>query len=793
MGHHKLATAFFRRHIAKNIFHLCERIGQHSVLFPPPLRVVIKVALHVRQRLRQPRSRLRLGQNLFVPCVAPKLVPEIVTEVPTGPALGNKPVMFGVTVKPAPLLEKPPTVITTVPVVAPAGTGVTIADALQLVGVAWTPLNVTVLLLCIAPKLAPEIVTELPTGPEVTDRLVMLGITPKLIPLLGRPPTVTTTLPLDAPAGTDVKMDVELQLAGVAGTPPNVTVLVPCDAPKLVPLIATAAPTRPELGDTLVIFETATVNNTPLLACPRVTTTFPVVVLSGTGATIFVELQLVGVAKIPLNATAALPCVAPKLVPLIVTDVPIGPDVGERLVMLGAVTAKLTPALARPPTITTTLPLVAAAGTTATIFVAAQLVGVVGTPLNVIVLVPCVAPKLVPVIVTDVPIGPEVGDRLVMLGAVTAKLTPALARPPTVTTTLPVVAPRGTGATILVAAQLVGVATIPLNVTVLVPCDAPKLVPLIVTEVPTGPEVGERLVMLGAVTVKFTPALARPPTVTTTLPVVAPRGTGATILVAVQLVGVAATPLNVTVLVPCVAPKLVPLIVTEVPTAPEAGDTLVMLGAVTVKPTPLLVCAPTFTSTLPVAVPDGTVATILVAAQLVGVLATPLNVTLLVPCAAPKFVPVMVTEVPMGPDVGDRLVILGAVTLKLTALLARPPTMTTTLPVAAPKGTGATIFAAAQLVGVAVTPLNVTVLVPCVAPKFVPVIVTDVPTGPNVGERLAILGAFTAKLTPLLAVPPTDTTTLPEVAPAGTGATIFVVLQLVGAVVVPLNVTVLLP
>lgn len=264
-------------------------------------------------------------------------------------------------------------------------------------------------------------------------------------------------------------------------------------------------------------------------------------------------------------------------------------------------------------------------------------------------------------------------------------------------------------------------------------------------------------------------------------------------MVAVQLVGVAATPLNVTVLVPCVAPKLVPLIVTEVPTAPEAGDTLVMLGAVTVKPTPLLVCAPTFTSTLPVAVPDGTVATILVAAQLVGVLATPLNVTLLVPCAAPKFVPVMVTEVPMGPDVGDRLVILGAVTLKLTALLARPPTMTTTLPVAAPKGTGATIFAAAQLVGVAVTPLNVTVLVTCVAPKFVPVIVTDVPTGPNVGERLAILGAFTAKLTPLLAVPPTDTTTLPEVAPAGTGATIFVVLQLVGAVVVPLNVTVLLP
>jgi hypothetical protein len=72
--------------------------------------------------------------------------------------------------------------------------------------------------------------------------------------------------------------------------------------------------------------------------------------------------------------------------------------------------------------------------------------------------------------------------------------------------------------------------------------------------------------------------LATPPTVTTTFPVVAPLGTGATIVVALQLVGVAAVPLNVTVLVPCVAPKFVPVIVTAVPTSPEVGDTLVMLG-----------------------------------------------------------------------------------------------------------------------------------------------------------------------------------------------------------------------
>ena len=58
-----------------------------------------------------------------------------------------------------------------------------------------------------------------------------------------------------------------------------------------------------------------------------------------------------------------------------------------------------------------------------------------------------------------------------MLGAdaVTVKLTPLLANPPTVTTTLPVVAPLGTDARMLVALQFVGVATVPLNVIVLAP------------------------------------------------------------------------------------------------------------------------------------------------------------------------------------------------------------------------------------------------------------------------------------------------------------------------------------
>jgi len=53
-----------------------------------------------------------------------------------------------------------------------------------------------------------------------------------------------------------------------------------------------------------------------------------------------------------------------------------------------------------------------------------------------------------------------------------------------------------------------------------------------------------------------------------------------------------------------------------------------------------------------------------------------------------------------------------------------------------------------------VVPLNLTVLLPWVDPKFAPVIVTAAPTAPVVGERLVILGAgTTVKLEPLLSTP----------------------------------------
>jgi hypothetical protein len=46
-----------------------------------------------------------------------------------------------------------------------------------------------------------------------------------------------------------------------------------------------------------------------------------------------------------------------------------------------------------------------------------------------------------------------------------------------------------------------------------------------------------------------------------------------------------------------------------------------------------------------------------------------------------------------------------------------------------------------QLVGAATLPLKVTVLVPCVDPKFEPAIVTMAPTTPLEGDRLVIVGA----------------------------------------------------
>src|SRR2546422_202810 len=125
---------------------------------------------------------------------------------------------------------------------------------------------------------------------------------------------------------------------------------------------------------------------------------------------------------------------------------------------------------------------------------------------------------------------------------------------------------------------------------------------------------------------------------------------------------------------------------------------------------------------------------------------TPLNVTAVAPV---KFVPLSVTLVPTGPLVGVKLVIVGglAVTVKLLALVAVPPgVVTLSGPVVAPLGTVAAIEVEEVTVKLALVPLNRTAVAPV---KFVPVIVTGVPTGPLVGAKLVIVGAgVTAAVSP---------------------------------------------
>jgi hypothetical protein len=124
----------------------------------------------------------------------------------------------------------------------------------------------------------------------------------------------------------------------------------------------------------------------------------------------------------------------------------------------------------------------------------------------------------------------------------------------------------------------------------------------------------------------------------------------------------------------------------------------------------------------------------------------PLNLTALLPAVVLKFVPVMVTEVPTGPDVGLKPDIVGdeaVETLKLSTLVpVRPSTVTVIFPVVAPLGTVVTIVVDVGVpVMTAVAPLNLTMLFAGVVLKLMPVMVTVVPTPPLMGSKEAIAGA----------------------------------------------------
>ena len=298
----------------------------------------------------------------------------------------------------------------------------------------------------------------------------------------------------------------------------------------------------------------------------------------------------------------------------------------------------------------------------------------------------------------------------------------------------------------------------PLTVAVLVP----PAVPLMVTPAPVKPLtgllntavklIGELLVgsawpaawsivTVGGVvspTVKLAALLAVPPGVVTLIgPLVAPAGTVAVIAVAELTVKLALVPLNSTAEAPV---KLVPLMVTLVPTGPLPGVKLVIVGGlITVKLLALL-AVPSEVVTLigPLETPAGTVAVIAVAELTVKLALTLLNSTAVAPL---KLVPLIVTLVPTGPLLGVKLEIVGGLmTVKLAALLAVPSEVVTLIgPLVAPAGTVAVIAVAEPTVKLALVPLNSTALAPV---KLVPLIVTLVPTGPLPGVKLVMVGGL---------------------------------------------------
>jgi hypothetical protein len=153
------------------------------------------------------------------------------------------------TVNVIPLLCWPEASTTTWPLVAAAGTGVTIFVLDQLVGEAKVPANSTQLEPCVGPKPLPVIVIDSPAVPELGESDWMEGTTENGTPLLLAPPDTTVTGPVKTPAGAATVIDVLLHDVGEAGTPLNMTMLDPCAEPKLEPEIVTTVPAEPELGE----------------------------------------------------------------------------------------------------------------------------------------------------------------------------------------------------------------------------------------------------------------------------------------------------------------------------------------------------------------------------------------------------------------------------------------------------------------------------------------------------------------------------------------------------------------
>ena len=272
--------------------------------------------------------------------VAPmKPLPVRVTLAPAAPRSGVKYVRVGVgmTTKLVALLAVPPAVVTVIgPLVAPVGTVAVICVDESTLKVAVAPLKRTALALS---KALPVSVTVAPTGPVAGAKRERPGggITLNPVTLVAVPPGVVTEIvPLVAPAGAVVVIEVGLTTVKAAAVPLKETALTPM---KPVPVSVTLVPTGPAVGAKAEIVGMGlgvTVKLSTLVAVPPgvVTETVPVVAPAGTTAVISVaEVTLKLAAAVPWKATAVAPL---RPLPVSVTLVPTGPEAGVNPVSVGA-------------------------------------------------------------------------------------------------------------------------------------------------------------------------------------------------------------------------------------------------------------------------------------------------------------------------------------------------------------------------------------------------------------------------------------------------------------------------
>jgi hypothetical protein len=369
------------------------------------------------------------------------------------------------------------------------------------------------------------------------------------------PLTVTEIGPLVAPAGTVTVSVVEVAPVTVATTPLNRTVLLANVVLKLVPVMVTVAPTAPLVGvkpDMVGVPGTVKIPTLVTVTPLSVTEIGPVEAPGGTVTVSVVADAPVTGALIPLNSTTLLLGVVLKLVPEIVTVAPTAPVVGLKpVIVCKGRTVNIEPLVrVNPLTVIEIGPVTAPAGTKVVKVVVVAAVTVANVPLKRTIFSSGVVLKFVPKIVTSAPGAPLVGVNPVKVGVGSTVNVPALVTvtpvPLTSTEMVPVVAPEGTSTVKVVADAPVTVARVPLNRTVLLARVELKLVPVIVTVAPTAALVGVNPVIVGVGrSVKLeTLVTATPLEITEMGPVAAPAGTVTTMLVALDEVTVALTPLK---------------------------------------------------------------------------------------------------------------------------------------------------------------------------------------------------------------------------------------------------------